>query len=128
MLKPYTHISKEQHCRMLKTAAFGVTSHFVLCLLDESNVFLSFLQLPLAEKGPSFLNVLKVDDPKLCVLLHLMTPLEPIEPVLESPLARPLAQQKTAASDLLTEVGSAKTAMEGMLLSNMEKNGSDCII
>ncbi|PSN53341.1 hypothetical protein C0J52_04087 [Blattella germanica] len=78
--------------------------------------------MPLAEKGPSFLNVLEVDDPKLCVLLHLMTPMEPIEPVLESPLARPLAQQKTAASDLLTEVGSAKTAMEGMLLSNMEKN------
>ncbi|XP_069695107.1 uncharacterized protein [Periplaneta americana] len=78
--------------------------------------------MPLAEKGPSFLNVLEVDDPKLCVLLHLMTPMEPIEPVLESPLARPLAQQKTAASDLLTEVGSAKTAMEGMLLANMEKN------
>lgn len=84
--------------------------------------------MPLAEKGPSFLNVLEVDDPKLCVLLHLMTPMEPIEPVLESPLARPLAQQKTAASDLLTEVGSAKTAMEGMLLSNMEKNGNVCII
>ncbi|KAJ9582498.1 hypothetical protein L9F63_003191 [Diploptera punctata] len=78
--------------------------------------------MPLAEKGPSFLNVLEVDDPKLCVLLHLMTPMEPIEPVMESPLARPLAQQKTAASDLLTEVGSAKTAMEGMLLANMEKN------
>lgn len=57
-----------------------------------------------------------------------MTPMEPIEPVLESPLARPLTQQKTAASDLLTEVGSAKTAMEGMLLSNMEKNGNACII
>jgi hypothetical protein len=53
--------------------------------------------------------------------------MEPIEPVLESPLVRPLAQQKTAASDLLTEVGSAKTAIEGMLLSNMEKNGKVCI-
>jgi len=56
-----------------------------------------------------------------------MTPMEPIEPVLESPLARPLAQQKTAASDLLTEVGSAKTAIEGMLLSNMEKDGKVCV-
>ncbi|XP_049846172.1 uncharacterized protein LOC126469865 isoform X2 [Schistocerca serialis cubense] len=78
--------------------------------------------MPLTEKSPSFLSVLEVDDPKLCVLLHLMTAMEPIEPVLESPLARPLAQQKTAASDLLCEVGSAKTASEGMLLSNMEKN------
>lgn len=95
---------------------------------DESNVFIFFLQLPLAEKGPSFLNVLKVDDPKLCVLLHLMTPMESIEPILESPLVQPLAKQKTTASDLLAEVESAKTAVEGMLLSNMEKNGNDYII
>ncbi|XP_067000199.1 uncharacterized protein [Anabrus simplex] len=78
--------------------------------------------MPLTEKSPSFLSVLEVDDPKLCVLLHLMTPQEPIDPVLESPLAKPWQEQKTAASDLLSEVGSAKTAMEGMLLSNMEKN------
>ena len=97
-------------------------------ILEGSNEFHSFsLQLPLTDKGPSFLSVLEVDDPKLCVLLHLMTPMEPIEPVLESPLARPLAQQKTAASDLLTEVGSAKTAIEGMLLSNMEKDGKVCV-
>jgi hypothetical protein len=123
MLKPYTHNSEEQYYYNS-----SILHHFILFflyLLDESNVFLFFLQLPLAEKCPSFLNVLEVDDPKLCVLLHLMTPMEPIEPVLESPLVRPLAQQKTAASDLLTEVGSAKTAMEGMLLSNMEKNGNN---
>jgi hypothetical protein len=64
-----------------------------------------------------------VDDPKLCVLIHLMTQMEPIEPILESPLVRPLAKQLNAATDLLTEVGSAKTAMEGMLLSNLERNG-----
>ncbi|XP_023702991.1 uncharacterized protein LOC111862102 isoform X4 [Cryptotermes secundus] len=110
--------------------AFVVNDHLASCLsvpeiqsqFRQMEIFLLNIQLPLAEKGPSFLNVLEVDDPKLCVLLHLMTPMEPIEPVLESPLARPLTQQKTAASDLLTEVGSAKTAMEGMLLSNMEKN------
>ncbi|KAK7869359.1 hypothetical protein R5R35_012903 [Gryllus longicercus] len=78
--------------------------------------------MPLTEKSPSFLSVLEVDDPKLCVLLHLMSPLEPIEPVMESPLAKPLQQQKSAASDLLSEIGSAHTAIEGMLLSNMEKN------
>lgn len=78
--------------------------------------------MPLTEKSPSFLSVLEVDDPKLCVLVHLMSPLEPIEPVMESPLAKPLQQQRTAASDLLSEVGSAHTAIEGMLLSNMESN------
>lgn len=68
------------------------------------------------------LNVLEVDDPKLCVLIHLMTQMESIEPVLESPLALPLVKQRTTACDLLTEVSSTKTAMEGMLLANLEKN------
>ncbi|XP_046670663.1 uncharacterized protein LOC124360802 [Homalodisca vitripennis] len=78
--------------------------------------------LPLPSAKPSQLSVLEVDDPKLCVLIHLMTAMEPIEPILESPLVMPLVKQKTAACDLLTEVGSAKTAMEGMLLSNLERN------
>ncbi|XP_075227004.1 uncharacterized protein LOC142327663 isoform X2 [Lycorma delicatula] len=78
--------------------------------------------LPLAESKPSVLSVLEVDDPKLCVLIHLMTQMEPIEPLLESPLAMPHIKQKTTACDLLTEVGSAKTATEGMLLANLEKN------
>ena len=79
--------------------------------------------MPFTEKQPSPLSVLEVEDPKQCVLIHLMTLMEPIEPLLESPLARPLQQQKTAASDLLSEIGKTKTATEGMLLSNMEKNG-----
>ena len=76
-----------------------------------------------AEKCPSPVSVLEVEDPKLCVLLHLMSPLEPIEPELESPLARPYNDQRSAACALLHEVGEAKTALEGMLLANMEKNG-----
>ncbi|KAF4533231.1 hypothetical protein B566_EDAN005146 [Ephemera danica] len=78
--------------------------------------------LPLTEKKSGGLNVLEVDDPKLCVLLHLMTPMTSIEPDLESPLARPLQQQKSVAAEILGEVGSAKSATEGMLLSNMESN------
>lgn len=81
------------------------------------------LQLPTAEKRPSSLSVLEVDDPKLSVLLHLMTPMTSIEPELESPLARPLMQQKSVAAEILGEVGSAKSATEGMLLANMELNG-----
>lgn len=78
--------------------------------------------MPFTDKHPSQLNVLEVDDPKQCVMIHLMTLMEPIEPMLESPLARPLLQQKGAASELLQEIGQTKTAVEGMLLSNMEKN------
>jgi hypothetical protein len=81
------------------------------------------LQLPTAEKRPSSLSVLEVDDPKLSVLLHLMTPMTSIEPDLESPLARPLMQQRNVAAEILGEVGTAKSATEGMLLANMELNG-----
>jgi hypothetical protein len=82
------------------------------------------MQMPLVEAKSSPLSVLEVEDPKLCVLIHLMTQMEPIEPLLESPLALPLVKQKTAASDLLTEVGSSRTAVEGMLLANLEGNGN----
>ncbi|XP_026471908.1 uncharacterized protein LOC113376211, partial [Ctenocephalides felis] len=72
--------------------------------------------------SPGPLSVLEVADPKLCVLAHLMSPLEPIDPLLESPLAHPLFKQRTAASELLTEVQQTNTALSGMLLANMERN------
>lgn len=55
-----------------------------------------------------------------------MSPLEPIDPVLESPLAQPLFRQRAAASELLTEITQMKTATTGMLLANMERNGKLC--
>ncbi|CAG9787634.1 unnamed protein product [Diatraea saccharalis] len=70
----------------------------------------------------SSLSILEVADPKLCILAHLMSPLEPIEPILESPLAKPLIKQKMAAGELLNDVAQANTAVGGMLLANMEKN------
>ncbi|KAJ8882870.1 hypothetical protein PR048_014686 [Dryococelus australis] len=81
--------------------------------------------MPLLKKCPGPLNVLEVDDPKLCMLMHLMTALEPIDPVLESPLDCPVVQQRTAVMDLLSEVGCANIASEGMLLCNLEKNGAE---
>ncbi|XP_075167003.1 uncharacterized protein LOC142239111 isoform X6 [Haematobia irritans] len=72
-------------------------------------------------KPSSPLSVLEVSDPKLCILVHLMSPLEPIDPVLESPLAHPLLKQRSVASELVTEVQQANTAVGGMLLANMEK-------
>ncbi|KAM7344025.1 uncharacterized protein ACRADG_010870 isoform 2-T3 [Cochliomyia hominivorax] len=74
-----------------------------------------------SNKPASPLSVLEVSDPKLCILVHLMSPLEPIDPVLESPLAHPLLKQRAVASELLTEVQQANTAVGGMLLANMEK-------
>lgn len=65
---------------------------------------------------------MEVPDPKLCVLCHLMSPMEPIDPVLESPLNQPLFKQRSAAGELVTEIAQQKTAVTGMLLANMERN------
>ncbi|XP_059608732.1 uncharacterized protein LOC132256381 isoform X1 [Phlebotomus argentipes] len=70
--------------------------------------------------GP--LSVLEVSDPKLCILAHLMSPLEPIDPLLESPLSHPLLKQRAVAAELVSEVQQSNSAVGGMLLANMEKN------
>lgn len=72
--------------------------------------------------GP--LSVLEVADPKVCILAHLMSPLEPIEPILESPLAHPLLKQRLIAGELLNEVQQANSATGAMLLANMERTGN----
>ncbi|XP_034106448.1 uncharacterized protein LOC133842048 isoform X3 [Drosophila sulfurigaster albostrigata] len=73
-------------------------------------------------KATSPLSVLEVSDPKLCILVHLMSPLEAIDPVMESPLSHPLLKQRAIAAELLTEVQQANTAVGGMILANMEKS------
>lgn len=50
-----------------------------------------------------------------------MSQMEPTEPVFHSPLLLPLIKQKQLANALLTEMASTKMAIEGMLLSNLEK-------
>lgn len=52
-----------------------------------------------------------------------MSPLEPIDPIVESPLNHPLLKQRSIAAELLMEVQQANTAIGGMLLANMERNG-----
>ncbi|XP_015840525.1 uncharacterized protein LOC660922 isoform X1 [Tribolium castaneum] len=76
----------------------------------------------LDRKSQGNLHVMEVPDPKLCVLCHLMSPLEPIDPVLESPLVQPLFKQRVTAGELLSEISQSKTAVTGMLLANMERN------
>lgn len=76
----------------------------------------------LNKKNQNGLHVMEVPDPKLCILCHLMSPLEPIDPVLESPLTQPLMKQRIAAGELLSEVAQARSAVTGMLLANMERH------
>ncbi|XP_038108067.1 uncharacterized protein LOC6042946 isoform X1 [Culex quinquefasciatus] len=76
-----------------------------------------------SQQGP--LSVLEVSDPKICILAHLMSPLEPIEPLLESPLAHPLSKQRAVASELLNEVQQGNNAVGGMLLANMERSSAE---
>lgn len=65
--------------------------------------------------------MLEVSDPKICILAHLMSPLEPLDPMLDT--AHPLHKQRTVASELVAEIQQANSAVGGMLLANMERNG-----
>lgn len=75
-----------------------------------------------SSQGQSPLNVLEVSDPKICVLAHLMSPLESIDPIEESSLNNPLVKQRTVATELLNEIQQTDMAIGGMLLANMERN------
>ncbi|XP_071868660.1 uncharacterized protein isoform X5 [Bombus fervidus] len=82
----------------------------------------SFQHAPIADKKRpgSPLSVLEVEDPKQCVLAHFMTPLEPLDPVVESPVSQPLVLQRDTAAELVAEI--APSASQSILLTNMEKN------
>ncbi|KAG8038704.1 hypothetical protein G9C98_000259 [Cotesia typhae] len=77
---------------------------------------------PIADKKKpgSPLSVLEVEDPKQCVLAHFMTPLEPLDPIVESPIAMPLVLQRDTAAELIAEI--APSASQSILLTNMERN------
>lgn len=53
-----------------------------------------------------------------------MSPLEAIDPILESPLAHPLLKQRAIASELMNDIQQQNQAIGGMLLANMEKHGN----
>lgn len=71
------------------------------------------------------MSVLEVEDPKQCVLAHFMTPLDPLDPLTESPVSRPLLLQRDIASELVAEI--APAASQSILLSNMERNGENIV-
>ncbi|KAJ8921675.1 hypothetical protein NQ315_010584 [Exocentrus adspersus] len=65
------------------------------------------------EKKSGNLHVMEVPDPKLCVLCHLMSPLEPIDPVLESPLVQPLFKQRVTAGGVGKRSGAGQNGCYG---------------
>ncbi len=67
------------------------------------------------------MNFLKISDPKLSVVVHLMSQMEPLEPPLQSPFCVPLIKQKQLASAVMVEMEATKMATEGILLTNLEK-------
>ncbi|KAL6435426.1 hypothetical protein ACFW04_005428 [Cataglyphis niger] len=77
---------------------------------------------PVADKKrpDSPLSVLEVEYLKQCVLAHFMTPLEPLDPLTESPVSRPLVLQRDIATELVAEL--ALSVSQSILLTNMEKN------
>lgn len=103
-----------------------VTKNLGCIKRKKKNVY--FQSVPSADKKRpgSPLSVLEVEDPKQCILAHFMTPLEPLEPAVESPVSRPLVLQRDTAAELLSEL--APTASQSILLANMERNGKYLII
>lgn len=94
-------------------------------LFSQAQLYSNSLQhAPIADKKRpgSPLSVLEVEDPKQCVLAHFMTPLEPLDPLIESPVSRPLVLQRDTAAELVAEI--APSASQSILLTNMEKNGN----
>ena len=78
-------------------------------------------QLP--QTGRASMSVVEVDDPQLIILLHFMTPFMAIQPVFESPLARPASLQGSMASQLLIDLLRDRPGAHGMLLVSIEQDG-----
>jgi hypothetical protein len=78
-------------------------------------------QLP--QTGRASMSVVEVDDPQLIILLHFMTPFMAIQPIFESPLARPASLQGSMASQLLIDLLRDRPGAHGMLLVSIEQDG-----
>lgn len=79
------------------------------------------VQLP--QTGRASMSVVEVEDPQLIILLHFMTPFMAIQPVFESPLARPGQLQGSMASQLLIDLLRDRPGAHGMLLVSIEQDG-----
>ena len=70
------------------------------------------------------MTVVEVDDPQPMIMLHFMTPLMAVQPVFESPLARPAALQRNMATQLLVDLLRDRPGAHGMLLVSIEQEGN----
>lgn len=86
---------------------------FPLCMLY-------FFQLPRNPRS-QLINVLEVDDPKISIVFHMIAPLEPVTPHLESPLAEPMVLLRQLAKEDLDR-GKELQMHEGFTLKNLEAN------
>ncbi|KAK4002415.1 hypothetical protein OUZ56_004243 [Daphnia magna] len=77
----------------------------------------------LPQTGRASMSVVEVDDPQLVILLHFMTPFMAIQPIFESPLARPASLQGSMASQLLIDLLRDRPGAHGMLLVSIEQDG-----
>ena len=98
---------------------------FSLFTLIGRDGALSLLQLP-ATNRTTQLSFVDVQEPQLVVLLHFMTPFMSIQPVFESPLARPASLQGSMASQLLVDLLRDRPGAHGMLLVSIESDGESC--
>ena len=78
------------------------------------------LQLPRNPRS-QLINVLEVDDPKISIVFHMIAPLEPVTPHLESPLAEPMVLLRQLAKEDLDR-GKELQMHEGFTLKNLEAN------
>lgn len=79
-------------------------------------------QLP--QTGRASMSVVEVEDPQLVILLHFMSPFMAVQPVFESPLARPASLQGSIASQLLIDLLRDRPGAHGMLLASIEQDGN----
>jgi hypothetical protein len=71
--------------------------------------------------GSTPLNILEVADPQLAVVVHLMTPLLPLNPPAhESSMSTPERIQRQLAMELLQKAAGERHATHGLLLASME--------
>lgn len=78
------------------------------------------------KKPGGLLSVFEVEDPKQCILIHFMTLLEPLDPLMDPSLTESLTLQRDTAAGIVTEI--APSAVQSILMVNMEKNGKKCSI
>lgn len=94
------------------------------CLIISVHLVRRFLPqgVTLPQTGRASMSVVEVEDPQLVVLLHFMSPFMAVQPVFESPLARPATLQGSIASQLLIDLLRDRPGAHGMLLASIEQD------